>query len=497
MSLPDSSADVTQSSIVNHQSSISGSSAARGTVALVLSQGCYFLFGYLAVVLLARALGPKEYAVYGVVLSVLVWLEQVGRFAIPTAAAKLIAEGDSRGQGIERATLLLNLVLYGGIFACLWVVAPLVASALGIPNGAFLFRLAALDLPLFGVYTGLQAIHQGHRRFLRLGGSGIIYALTKFAGVWLIIQLGVSVEKALIVNVMTTVAGVAFLLTPLTGTGDPNWRKAIQPVLRIAGPMAGYSLFMMMAGNLNLWLLQLVRPAETGMTGVYLAALNIARVPGFGLVAVAAVVLPSISRAVADEDRALVRRYIYQALRFFLLLYLPIGFAVGFLSEDVMRLAYGTRYAGGGSLLALLLVSEGFNTVAAILGSVLVALGRVRKAALIACLSIVISVPLIAILALKLGALGAALAGVMSGPMGLALMAWIIKKEYGPLLQERTAVNAAIAAALMALTALFLPGDLPTKVFIISAGVALYGVTLVVLREITARDIAPLLRGRG
>jgi len=465
-------------------------------VALVLSQGCYFLFGYLAVVLLARALGPQDYAVYGVVLSVLVWLEQVGRLAIPTAAAKLIAEGNTPGRAIERATLFLNLVLYGGIFACLWLAAPLVASTLGIPNGAFLFRLAALDLPLFGAYTALQAVHQGHHRFLRLGGAGIVYALTKFAGVWLIIQLGVSVERALIVNVVTTVAGVAFLLTPLSDRGELKWRKAIQPVLRIAGPMAVYSLFLMMAGNLNLWLLQLVRPAETGMTGIYLAALNIARVPGFGLVAVAAVILPSISRAVADEDRELVRRYIYQALRFFLLLYLPVGFAIGFLSEDVMRLAYGAKYAGGGSILALLLVSEGFNTLAAILGSVLVALGRVWRAAAIACLSIVVAIPLIIILALQVGAWGAALAGVIGGPVAVALMAWRIRKEYGPLLQERTAVNALLAAAAMALTALFLAGDLPTRMVIISAGVALYGVALIVLREITSRDIAPFVGRR-
>ncbi|MFB3903564.1 MAG: oligosaccharide flippase family protein [Acidobacteriota bacterium] len=473
-----------------------GSAAARGTVALVLSQGCYFLFGYVAVVLLARALGPQDYAVYGVILSVLVWLEQVGRFAIPTAAAKLIAEGDASSRGLARATLFLNLLLYGGVFACLWLAAPLVARLLDIPDGTSLFRLAALDLPLFGAYTALQAIHQGNRRFLRLGGSGVVYALAKLAGVWLIIQLGVSVQKALLANVATTVAGIAFLLTPLGERRQSKWREAIQPILRIAGPMAVYSLFLMMAGNLNLWLLQLIRPAETAMTGVYLAGLNIARVPGYGLVAVAAVIVPSISRAVADEDRDLVRRYIYQALRFFLLLYLPVAFAVGFLSGDVMRLIYGAKYAGGGPLLALLLVSEGFNTVAAILGSVLVAVGRVWQAAWISCLSILASVALISLLALELGAAGAALAGALGGPVGVALMVRIIRKEYGPLLQERTGANTLAAALIMGLTASFLAGGFPAKLVIISAGVALYGLTLIVLKEITARDLAPLLGRR-
>jgi len=468
--------------------------AARGTVALVLSQGCYFFFGYLAVVLLARALGPRDYALYGVVLSVLVWLEQVGKFAIPTAAARLLAQPDTAARAVERATLFLNLILYSAIFGCLWLAAPLLASWLGIPNGTFFFRLAALDLPLFGAYTALQAIHQGHHRFVRLGGAGITYAFTKFAGVWVIIQLGVSVEKALIVNALTTVAGITFLVTRFSDTKGPSWRSAVDTVLRIAGPMAVYSLFLMMIGNINLWLLQLLRPAETAITGIYLAALNIARVPGFGLVAVAAVILPSVARAAAAEDRELVRRYIYQALRFFLLLYLPVAFGLVFLAEEVMQLAYGAKYSGGGPLLSVLLVAEGLSTVLAILGSVLVALGRVWRAALIASLSILLSIPLIVVLALKFGAVGSAFAAVVTGLVSLTVMVWVIRREYGPLLQEQTGLNAVTAAGLLALSALFITGGLLAKLAVVSTGVLVYGLALIFLGEITSRDIAPFLK---
>ena len=80
--------------------------------------------------------------------------------------------------------------------------------------------------------------------------------------------------------------------------------------------------------------------------------------------------------------------------------------------------------------------------------------------------------------------------------IAVGLMAWIIKKEYGPLLQERTAVNTVIAAGLMGLTALFVPGNPTTRLVMISAGVALYAATLILRREITIRDIAPLIGRR-
>jgi O-antigen/teichoic acid export membrane protein len=126
---------------------------AQGTAILVISQSCYFVLGYVAVVLMAREFGPAAYGAYGVIMSVLVWLEESGRFAIPSATAKLVAETTMAGAALERTALTLNLALYGGLFVVMWTVAPWLEPRFGIENGAFLFRVAALDLPFFGAYT--------------------------------------------------------------------------------------------------------------------------------------------------------------------------------------------------------------------------------------------------------------------------------------------------------------------------------------------------------
>jgi O-antigen/teichoic acid export membrane protein len=66
--------------------------AARGTIELLVARGCFLVSGYLIAVILARGLGPLEYGVYGVVMSLLVWLEMLGSIGVPGAMTKRIPQ---------------------------------------------------------------------------------------------------------------------------------------------------------------------------------------------------------------------------------------------------------------------------------------------------------------------------------------------------------------------------------------------------------------------
>ena len=292
---------------------ISNTEAARGTAVLVFSQACFFVLGYFAVVLLAREFGPVTYGAYGVIMSVLVWLEESGRFAIPSATAKLVAETNTAHAALERAALTLNLAVHAVLFVLLWVAAPWLASWFGIANGTFLFRIAAIDLPFFGAYTAYRAIHQGHRRFFQLGCSQVIYAFTKLAGVLLLVRFGLSVESALLVNVAATIVGLAWLLPGGGLRWQGRWLEQVKPLVSAATPMGLYYFVLGVRDSLVLWTLQVMTPASEAATiGVFVAAFNIARVPSMVLTTVTTVILPSLSRALALNDESLARP-IYQS----------------------------------------------------------------------------------------------------------------------------------------------------------------------------------------
>ncbi len=284
--------------------------AVRGTIMLVASRGCYFVLGYVAVVILARLLGPAAYGAYGVIMSVLAWLEQSGRTAVPAAATKLLAETVENWEELAKTAFALNLIFYGGVFVLLWVTAPWLAAGFGIADGATLIRVAAIDLPFFGLYTALQAIHQGHRRFGQLGGSEVAYAVAKVAGVLALMVLGVSVKTALLLNAFSSLVGAAVLCRATGLMAPARWLAHVRPLVTLGVPMGLYSLAVLFLSSLDLWMLQILFPIDKAAeVGVFVAALNIARVPGFALAAVAQVLLPSVSRAVALDNNALVKQY--------------------------------------------------------------------------------------------------------------------------------------------------------------------------------------------
>ena len=72
--------------------------AARGMIALMVAQIWIMLSGYIIAVALARSLGPALFGVYGVVYSVLLSVELIGRLGLPQAVSKLVAEKGSSAQ---------------------------------------------------------------------------------------------------------------------------------------------------------------------------------------------------------------------------------------------------------------------------------------------------------------------------------------------------------------------------------------------------------------
>jgi O-antigen/teichoic acid export membrane protein len=473
---------------------MTNTAAARGTIALVLSQGIYFVLGYLAVVLLARELGPSSYGVYGIIMSVLVWLEQSGRSAIPSAATKLLADTPHGREALAKTALALNFGLHLVLFVLLWVTAPWLASWLGIANGTFLFRLAAVDLPLFGVYTALQGVHQGYRRFVRLGLSQVMYALTKLVGVLLIIGLGVSLHKALLVNISASLAGVVFLLSGINVRSAGWWFVGVSPIVAIAAPMGLYSISLLLISSLDLWTLQTMSAAsEAAITGIFVAALNIARVPGFALSAVSAVLLPSVSKAVVLGDVPLVKRYINQALRFFCILYLPICLVLMAQPEALMQWVYSNTFTGGGIFLSILLVSQGLWAVHAVLGSVLIAADQARKIAAVMGLSTLPALPIFIIFVFLWGGVGAAVASAVIPFFGVLIFATLLKRQFGTFLDRRSMSNIGLAGALMFLVYGLLPHSEGMLILSPLISLVLYIVTLILSDEITPQDFAVFL----
>jgi O-antigen/teichoic acid export membrane protein len=115
---------------------------ARGTAQLLAARGCFMIMGYLISIILARGLGPTEYGVYGVVMSVLLWIEMAASAGIPGATASLIPQYEKRAPTVEQTARVILLAVSLVLFFLCWLFAPTFARLFDIPAGTTLFRLA-------------------------------------------------------------------------------------------------------------------------------------------------------------------------------------------------------------------------------------------------------------------------------------------------------------------------------------------------------------------
>ena len=471
------------------------SSPAQGVLIGVAGRGVYFAAGYLASIVLARRLGPAAYGIYGVILSVLVWLEQVGKFTFAPAVAKLIPERGAETRTLERTASSLNLIFFTVVFALLWVAAPLLAGLFELGDqGTWWFRIAALDLPIFGWYAFNRGVLLGRREFFRAGVADALYSVMKFLGAVLILTFWVSVASALTVNILASAVAWLFLASRVSIALERPDAGEARSLVRLALPLGFYMVMLQTLGSLDLWLLKVLAPGTSDATiGLYVAARNVALVPSVIFMVVSDILLPSLSGALAARDTLLAHRYVQGGVRFLCLTLLPVCalFALG--ADQIMALLYSTTFQGGGPYLRIVIWYAAALPFVDLFASALNARGEpfLGGRALLVVMpgAIVVS----ALLIPSLGAAGAAAASAVIGAGAAIVLGALVYRRFGALLSRRTALKTAVALAVMAGVASQVELEGLALAAAYAGCLGIYSGMLVLLGEVTRNELASLL----
>jgi O-antigen/teichoic acid export membrane protein len=465
---------------------------ARGTAQNLLSRACVFAVGYLATIILARALGPAHYGVYGLIMSVLLWIEQTSRFTISPAAAILIPRGNHSAAALQQTALFLNLGLFLLLFVLLWCAAPFLADLFGLYDGADLFRVAALDLPFFGMYAVYYGVLQGRRDFLSIGIADVIYSSIKLAGILLLLGFWLSVPGALVINAVASAGVLVFLVTRVRISSlRPNY-SLIRPFMRVALPLGLYMLALQTTANLDLWFLKRLNPGAEATIGMYVAARSVAMAPGVILMVVSDVLLPSLSHALGKNDVAAARRYLQGGVRLLCIVGLPIVLLVTLTAQEIMVLLYSSSFREGASYLPLLILYSLSLPFIDLFAASLSAHGQPLLGGITLSLVIPIAVVLDIGFILAYGPIGAAYASAVTGLLGVFALGLLVYRRFGSLIASRTLFNVTVAIVMMsaAVTQVTLTG---AWLAIVAAGcLILYTGGLVGLGEVTWKDVEPL-----
>jgi O-antigen/teichoic acid export membrane protein len=476
-----------------------GPSTATGAAWQMLGFVCLTGCGYIVAVVLARSFGPVAFGVYGVVYSVLMASEQILRLGVPQALTKLIAgSGTVDTAKLEATGVVLGLLISLAGFAVLWMIAPWLADWLKVENGSLLFRIAVLDIPFFGLYRVVVHILNGRRDFRTTGKVTCAYALTRTLGIILLVVTGsLSIEGALLVNVIASMVGLLLLL-PRTGplAFQPTLSERTQ-IMALALPILLSDVGIQCLLGVDLWLLSAFStPLDAEIRGAYVAALSLARVPNLLTFVLASVLVPSIARALSTGEREGAIRLVLGTTRLLTVLLLPCGALIVVNAGELMALFFSESYRPGGRYLALLILAQGLGfTFLGALQAILIGTGDAAIAARRILIGLAVAVALNLILIPLYGATGAAVAAILSFAFTVLLVAELVRRRMGVLLETRRALLALMASVLIAVAGWLIPATgLMVLLELAVLGIAYLGLGWI-LKLFDGSDIA-LLRGR-
>lgn len=429
----------------------------RGTVLVGAGQLGLAAAGFLAALLLARELGPVVYGVWGIVYAVLAGVEQIGRLGIPQATSRLVAEADGRDAVLERRALTLVLLVFVALWLALWLAAPWLARLFAIPEGTRLLRIASLDLVPYGLFAVTVAIVNGRRDFVVEGLANLVYAGTRILGLLLVAPFGLTIEAALVVTVLSSLAGCCATLARLGPAVLRPRFDGFRPILRVAAPVAVAWAAAGLLSNLDLWALNAFGRAVAGeVKGWYTAALNLARLPNLLAFVATSILVPTIARALAAGDRQGAVAALRGGTTLLLAVLVPMVAVGAVEARGLLQLLFSEAYAEGAPLLAILLAAHGaLYTSFVTLGSILLAAGHERVSAAIAP-----AAALAALLCLPVGtslggAIGTASGALATGLLACTIAAAAVRRLVGPLLDlaalARILLATGAATALVAL----------------------------------------------
>lgn len=324
-----------------------------GTFWSVLAQALALPTGLITTGYLTRRLGPEDFGLFVLAMTVATWLAwSIAALCPARAVIKLVAGADD-WRPIGKLVLWVHLSLGLGGALLLLVSAPGLASFLSEPALAFYFSLVGIEVLLLNV-------SQAHRKVL-IGLNGFRRQALAVAGRWtarvvaivLFVEAGLSVAGALLGSAVAVVVELVIHRSgarlPLSGHGDVPIRRLVSQAV----PLFLFLLCLQIVTKVDLIALKALG-GSAAEAGIYGAAQTLASIPGLLTMVIAPLLLTALSRLIAENDVASSRRIVNDALRFILAL-LPFAAMTAGVADEVVPLIFGSAFAPAAPILATLI----------------------------------------------------------------------------------------------------------------------------------------------
>ncbi|HWQ95900.1 MAG TPA: flippase [Candidatus Methylomirabilis sp.] len=410
----------------------------QGTLYLTTSQTAFVASGYLINVGLGRLLGPDDYGLYTVVISLMTMVNLILTTGIPQAVSKYVAHGTGSSTMIRDTALKMQLVLSIAIFLIYFLLAEKIALLLNDSTLTPFIRASAFIVPGYAIYSMLIGYLNGLLEYGKQAIITIYYSLIKVVFILALVIAGYSVMGAIVGFVFAPIAALLFGAyfmwnggITLATSNDSSIKSSIsvKKILDFSIPIMFFSVVTNLIIGIDLFF---VKAYLTNYeTGIYSAASMISKVPFFLIGGLFGALFPAISNASANNNIERTRKYILNSIRHSLVAIVPAVIIISAFSETLITLVYSSKYASGAGVLSVLIFGIGFYSLFFLFMTILNGSGRpyisLFISAIVLALNILLNIMLVPVYHL----IGAAAATGLASIAGFVMAGIYINWKFG------------------------------------------------------------------
>lgn len=487
--------------------------AGRGLFAIAGAKVYFIITAYAIQLALPRILGsPEDFGLYAAALSAVSMLNMILIAATIQSVSKFVSEDEEASPVLLRQGLRIQLALGGLLAGALFLAAPPLSTFLRDEALVPLLRAASVVVFAYSLYAAVVGSLNGRHLFGHQARLDATFSTLRTMGILGGATLGIGALGAM---AGFATAALCIMLVSLIVVGRELVRKTnAEPLplkrwLAFMAPIWGYQAFLNGCLQIDVQVMKKVvaelsmdagasaveaAAAASTQVGFYRAAQTFAFVPYQLILAMTFVIFPMISRATAAGDAEGARRTIRGSMRFSLLVLLSVAAPIAGAADGVMRVAYPEPYLAGAPALGVLVFGLVAFALFVIAATVLSSSGRPGLAAAIAAFALLVVVGANWLFITEAGAEGAVLVAAASATtlgttIACLLAGGAVYLRFRAFLPIPSIVRALLAGAAGFAVAHHVPHQTALMaVLALAAGHLVYGLVLVLLRELRAED---------
>ena len=354
-------------------------------LASAFGNGLNYAFG----IFLARTLGPEEFGLYALALTIFNMVSLTVVFGMDIGAIKFISHHLAEGQYLKAREALIaavSIAFFAGLVAAIGLALlahPIAVSLYDKPDlvQSLLYFSAAIPLTTLTIVliSTLQAYQTVHYTVVI---KYVWEPIAKFifAGVmlWAGFQiLGVLISIVLVFAVSAVLSVLAAYRVAFSGSACLlvwNMQEA-RTLLSFCFPLVISKIVGVVAPRSDILILGYWANAQE--VGIYLAAFQTAATMALIVGAFDASLGPIMSRAWSQQDRVRMRDSYQAVSRLSIMAALPIFCCLILFSSDLLRI-FGSEFARGSAALMVLALGQVFNTATGSANTILLMSGQSR-----------------------------------------------------------------------------------------------------------------------